>query len=144
TVRSRISMSKMPFKTRKKSSVSSCLCHTNSPMTLTTITSELFSCATVRGDQWSENVSSFAARLILLAIQAPHQFTAWHPNMGIGKQTVARSRSDVGRPIHLVVNFLKGVSPGTSTSPERPLSRCQCRHSAGLQAVSKNELGFHR
>src|SRR5262245_21085443 len=58
-------MSSFPLGTRKKSSVSSCLCQTNSPFTFTTITSWALSCATVLGDQYSENVASFSVRLIL-------------------------------------------------------------------------------
>src|SRR5262245_18512937 len=58
-------MSSFPLRTRKKSSVSSCLCQTNSPFTFTTIRSWALSCATVLGDQYSENVASFSVRLIL-------------------------------------------------------------------------------
>src|SRR5512146_140814 len=58
-------MSSRPLSTRKKSSVSSCLCQTNSPSTFTTMTSQALNCATVRGDQWSENVASFSERSTL-------------------------------------------------------------------------------
>src|SRR6185503_21168686 len=64
-------MSSMPFRTRKKSSVSSCLCQTNSPFTFTTMTAQLLNCVTVRGDQCSENVDSFSDRSIAPDIGAP-------------------------------------------------------------------------
>src|SRR6266576_2190141 len=61
-------MSSTPFRTRKKSSVSSCLCQTNSPFTFTTMTSQLLNWVTVRGDQCSENVASFSDKSILSLI----------------------------------------------------------------------------
>src|SRR4051794_22752116 len=61
-------MSNVPWRTRKKSSVASCLCHTNSPLTLTTITSRSLSWATVLGRQYSANEASLAERLILSRI----------------------------------------------------------------------------
>src|SRR5512138_4023341 len=59
-------MSSRPFRTRKKSSVSSCLCQTNAPFTFTTMTSQSLNCVTVRGDQCSENEDSFSDRSIAL------------------------------------------------------------------------------
>src|SRR5688572_5329423 len=66
TSRSRSSIVRWPLSTRKRSSVSSCLCQTNSPWALTTITSCPLNWATVRGCQCSENVASFASRLTWL------------------------------------------------------------------------------
>src|SRR5687767_8616991 len=65
TVLSRSSISRVPLRTRKKSSVSSCLCQTNSPLAFTTMTSHSLYWAMVRGEKYSENVLSFSARLIL-------------------------------------------------------------------------------
>src|SRR5258708_11172324 len=53
-----------PCSTRKKSSVSSCLCQTNSPLTLTTMRSCPLNCPTTLGCQCSVKVDSFCARLI--------------------------------------------------------------------------------
>src|SRR5437762_6031453 len=64
-------MSNTPFSTRKKSSVSSCLCQTKSPFTFTTMTSQSLNCVTVRGDQCSENVDSFSDRSIAPDIGGP-------------------------------------------------------------------------
>src|SRR5687768_11696321 len=66
TSRSRSSIVRCPLRTRKRSSVSSCLCQTNSPWAFTTITSCPLNWATVRGCQCSENVASFASRLTWL------------------------------------------------------------------------------
>src|SRR3954466_5202178 len=54
-------MSRLPFRTRKKSSVSSCLCQVNSPFTFTTITSQSLKVVIVRGDQKSPKVASLSA-----------------------------------------------------------------------------------
>src|SRR5258708_22987358 len=70
TVRSRSWMSSTPFRTRKKSSVSSCLCQTNSPFTFTTMTSQLLNWATTQGDQCSENVASCSDKSILSLMDA--------------------------------------------------------------------------
>ena len=59
------------LKDEKKSSVSSCLCQTNSPSTFTTMTSQSLNLVTVRGDQCSENVDSFSAKSIPLLIYGP-------------------------------------------------------------------------
>src|ERR1700726_136907 len=64
-------MSSVPFRTRKKSSVSSCLCQTNSPCTFTTMTSQSLNCVTVRGDQCSANVDSFSDKSMALLIDGP-------------------------------------------------------------------------
>src|SRR5271165_1583793 len=64
TISLRIWISMRPLRTKKKSSVSSCLCQTNSPLTLTTIRSFPLNCPTTRGCQCSENVDSLSARLI--------------------------------------------------------------------------------
>src|SRR3981081_4751078 len=69
-------MSSTPRRTRKKSSVSSCLCQTNSPFTFTTMTSQLLNWATARGDQFSENVASFSDRSIL-SLMAPSDIVAY-------------------------------------------------------------------
>src|SRR5262245_53419408 len=53
-----------PLSTRKKSSVSSCLCQTKVPLTLTTIRSCPLNSPTVLGCQCSVNAASFSARLM--------------------------------------------------------------------------------
>src|SRR3989442_8802800 len=52
-----------PLSTRKKSSVLSCLCQTNAPLTFTTMRSCPLNSPTVRGCQCSVKVESFSARL---------------------------------------------------------------------------------
>src|SRR6267142_1901503 len=58
------------FEDEKKSSVSSCLCQTNSPFTFTTMTSQLLNWAMARGDQCSENVASSSDKSILSLMDA--------------------------------------------------------------------------
>jgi len=52
----------------KKSSVSGCECHTNSPLSFTTKSSLPLYTPTIFGDQWSEKVASFPARLMAASI----------------------------------------------------------------------------
>src|SRR5262245_31221630 len=61
-------MTRLPLRTRKKSSVSACECQTNSPFTFTTITSCPLNCATILGDQCSENAESFSLRLMAVGM----------------------------------------------------------------------------
>ncbi len=59
---SRMRIVTLPFSTRKKSSVSSCLCQVNSPFSLATIRSWPLNWPTTRGCQGSLKVASFSAR----------------------------------------------------------------------------------
>src|SRR5690606_23634655 len=67
---SRMRIVSRPFSTRKKSSVSSCLCHTNSPLTFTIRMSLPLYCPTTRGCQCSENVESLSARSIAFTVRS--------------------------------------------------------------------------
>src|SRR6266699_200597 len=69
-------MSSTPFRTRKKSSVSSCLCQTNSPFTFTTMTSQLLNWLTTRGDQYSENLANFSDKS-MLSLMGPSDVVAY-------------------------------------------------------------------
>src|SRR5450631_4450856 len=68
-------MSSTPCRTRKKSSVSSCLCQTNSPFNFTTMTSQLLNRAIARGEKCSENVASFSDKS-MLSLMGPSDIVA--------------------------------------------------------------------
>ena len=62
-LRARQADRQLPMSTKKRSSVSSWWCQTNSPLTLTTMMSCPLNRATVRGDQCSSKDASFCSRL---------------------------------------------------------------------------------
>jgi len=109
--------------------VSAWLCQTNSPSTLTTITSCPLNVATVRGDQCSVNWSSFAARLIAadsaLAVASviwPLLQSATRPRTRALLRLVTVSRSGCRSVLSAVTSLIAGrvrrrVGQQSSTSP---------------------------
>src|SRR5450631_4697150 len=95
-------MSSTPFRTRKKSSVSSCLCQINSPSTFATMTSQVLNWATTRGDQCSENPASFSDKsmLSLMGGRPPMPLNLWvHALASFCRETPAFLLGRVSYPI---------------------------------------------